>query len=112
MNQEPETTRLYRLETAASMTGMSTSRVRTYVKWGFVRPARVEGRRPLFGESELAQLRQVRRLADDLGLNLAGIEVTLNLLNEVARLRGLVAARRQVIRGSRSDSRETELFGR
>jgi hypothetical protein len=53
--------------------------------------ARVENRQMLFGEDELVQLRRIRRLADDLGLNLAGIEVALRLLDEVARLQGRVA---------------------
>jgi MerR family transcriptional regulator/heat shock protein HspR len=87
MRMQPETTRYYRLDAAATLAGLSTRRVRAYVRHGLVRPARIEGRQVLFSDAELAQLRRIRRLADDLGINLAGIEVTLRLLDEVARLR-------------------------
>jgi DNA-binding transcriptional MerR regulator len=40
-----------------------------------------------FGEVEMAQLRRIRRLRDDLGLNMAGIEVALRLLDEIDSLR-------------------------
>ena len=76
-----------RLEAAAAATHVPPSRVRYFVRVGLVRPSRVEGRVPFFGEAELAQLRRIRRLRDDLGLNIAGIEVALRLLGEIESLR-------------------------
>ena len=87
MTAQPESTRYYPLSTSAAIVGLSTRRIRTYVQRGFVRPARLVGRQPQFGDRELADLRMLRRLSDDLGLNLAGIDVTLRLLDELARLR-------------------------
>jgi DNA-binding transcriptional MerR regulator len=61
--------------------------VRRYVRAGLVRPSRVEGRTAFFGESDLARLRKIRRLKQDLGLNSAGLEVALRLLDEIDTLR-------------------------
>ncbi len=76
-----------RLEAAAAATHVPPSRVRYFVRVGLVRPSRVEGRVPFFGEAELAQLRRIRRLRDDLGLNTAGIEIALRLRDEIESLR-------------------------
>jgi MerR family transcriptional regulator/heat shock protein HspR len=76
-----------RLGTAARLVHVSPARVRQDVELGLVRPSRVEGAIVFFGESELAQLRRIRRLRRDLGLNTAGVEVTLRLIDEIRRLR-------------------------
>ena len=86
----PRDTEYYRLEVAAHLVGLSVSRVRRCVRAGLVQPARVEGGFPLFGKSELARLRKIRRLLADLGLSLAAVEVVLHLLDEIAHLRAEV----------------------
>ena len=86
MNDETQR-QLWRLEAAARMVRLPPARARHYVRLGLVRPARYDGTRALFGEAELARLRRLRRLSDDLGLNVAGVEVTMRLLDEIARLR-------------------------
>ena len=90
---EAEIRQYWRLEVAAAQARLPATRVRRYVRLGLVRPVRHEGRVPLFGEAELARLRKIRRLADDLGLNAAGIEVTLRLLDEIEALRAALDAR-------------------
>jgi MerR family transcriptional regulator/heat shock protein HspR len=75
------------LEAAAAATRLPPSRVRYFLRVGLIHPSRIEGRVPFFGEAELAQLRRIRRLRDDLGLNVAGIEVVLRLIDEIEGLR-------------------------
>jgi MerR family transcriptional regulator/heat shock protein HspR len=81
------------LQAAASALSMPPARVRVYVRAGLVRPARLEGRVPFFGEAEMERLRRIRRLHEDLGLNLAGVEVTLRLLDEIRSLRAAIERR-------------------
>jgi hypothetical protein len=57
------------------------------VATGLVRPAVEDPSGPLLGEAELARLRKIRRLREDLGLNDPAIEIVLSLLDEVATLR-------------------------
>ena len=57
------------LEAVAEQVHVAPARIRYYVRIGLLTPSRVEGRRVYFGESELARLRKIRRLHDDLGLD-------------------------------------------
>ena len=82
----------YRLEIVAERVGLSPSRIRAFERAGLVGPARVQGRVRLYGETELARLRRLRRLALDLGLNAAGIEIVARLLDDVEALRAELKA--------------------
>ena len=68
---------------AAETVGISITRLIRYERMGLVSPDR-ENRRPIYGATELARLRKVRRLTDDLGVNLAGAEIILRLLDRLA----------------------------
>jgi MerR family transcriptional regulator/heat shock protein HspR len=93
MSEQITRSRLVRLEVAADATRLSRARVQQYVRSGLVRPARGEGAEALFGEEELARLRKIRRLREDLGLNRAGIEVVLRLLDDLDALQDALAQR-------------------
>jgi MerR family transcriptional regulator/heat shock protein HspR len=86
MTDRSAATVVYELEVAARLARLPVARVRRYVRVGLVRPARFEGRTILFGEAELARLRTIRRLAEDLGINAAGVEVVLRLVDEIKAL--------------------------
>jgi MerR family transcriptional regulator/heat shock protein HspR len=76
------------LDVAARLVHMPPARVRRCASMGLVRPRRVENGRWWFGQEELARLRKIRRLQDDLGLNLAGVEVALRLTERIEQLSG------------------------
>jgi len=77
----------WRIEAAAELVRLPPRRIRRYLREGLIQPARREGRTILLGESELARLRKIRRLHDDLGLNIAGIAVALRLLAQIEAIR-------------------------
>ena len=93
MNDRAARTAIYELETAARLSRLPPARVRRYIRVGLVRPSRVEGRKAFFSEAELARLRTIRRLGEDLGLNAAGVEVALRLVDEIRTLRRALDAR-------------------
>ena len=93
MNDRPARMALYELETAARLSRLPPARVRRYVRVGLVRPSRVEGRKAFFSEAELARLRTIRRLGEDLGLNTAGVEVALRLVDEIRTLQNALHSR-------------------
>ena len=93
MNDRPARRATYELETAARLSRLPPAHVRRYIRIGLVRPSRVEGRNAFFSEAELARLRTIRRLGDDLGLNAAGVEVALRLVDEIRTLRRALAER-------------------
>jgi MerR family transcriptional regulator/heat shock protein HspR len=86
MNDRSGQTAYYELEVAARLSRLPPARVRRYVRVGLVRPSRLDGRTAYFGEDELARLRTIRRLSEDLGINAAGVEVVLRLLDEIRAL--------------------------
>jgi DNA-binding transcriptional MerR regulator len=83
------------IETASVLVGLSPARIQHYIRAGLVTPPRSVGRRPVLGAPELARLRRIRRLATDLGLNAAGIEVALHLLDIIAALQEEAPRRRR-----------------
>ena len=93
MNDRPARTVLYELETAAQLSRLPPARVRRYIRVGLIRPSRVEGRTVFLSEAELARLRTIRRLGEDLGLNAAGVEVALRLVDEIRTLQNALHSR-------------------
>jgi MerR family transcriptional regulator/heat shock protein HspR len=74
------------LTVAARRARLSPARVREAIRIGLVRPYLVEGSTMYLSESDLRRLRRVRRLREDLGINTAGIEVVMRLLDEIEAL--------------------------
>lgn len=87
----------FSISVAARMVGLHAQTLRYYEKAGLVRPSRSKGRNRLYSRRDVEQLHQIRRLTDDLGLNLAGVEVMLRMRGRLARMESeLRALRRQV----------------
>ncbi len=76
----------YVISVAAEMLGTQTYTLRYYEKVGIVRPARSQGNIRLYSDMDLALLRRVRTLMEDLGVNLAGVEVILRMSRQIAQL--------------------------
>ncbi len=55
--------------------------LRLYEREGLIKPARTSGNTRLYGDSEIRKLEMILALTRDLGVNLAGIEVILNMQN-------------------------------
>lgn len=72
-------------EDAAQTVGITITRLIRYERLGLVSPP-IEDRRPRYGPGELARLRKIRRLIDDLGVNLAGVEIILRLLDQMSEV--------------------------
>ena len=59
--------------------------IRLYERLGLVKPQRRNNKR-LYSEYDVERLRQIRRLTQDMGVNLAGVEVILNLLERLEQV--------------------------
>jgi len=80
----------YVISIAARMVGVRTHTLRYYEKIGIVEPSRSRGNIRLYSEGDIAQLRRVKTLMDDLGVNLAGAEVIMRMVQRVLELQGQV----------------------
>lgn len=76
----------FAISVAARMVGLHAQTLRYYERAGLVRPSRSGGRNRLYSQRDVERLRQIRRLTDDLGLNLAGVEVLLRMGDRMARM--------------------------
>ena len=65
------------------MIGVRTQTLRYYERLGLVSPARTSGNQRVFSRRDVARIQHIRRLMEDLGVNLAGVEVVLKLLKQV-----------------------------
>jgi MerR family transcriptional regulator, heat shock protein HspR len=69
----------YVISVAARIIGMHAQTLRQYERLGLVEPQRSRGNIRLYSQADVARLRQVQRLVNDLGVNLAGVEVILRM---------------------------------
>lgn len=71
---------------AARMVGMHAQTLRYYERAGLLAPSRTQGNIRLYSQRDVARLRQIQRLMNDLGLNLAGVDVILRLRDKIESL--------------------------
>jgi len=76
----------YVISVTARMLGIQTYTLRYYEKIGIIEPARSRGNIRLYSERDVAQLRRAKTLLDDLGVNLAGVEVILHMTQRMNEL--------------------------
>ncbi|WP_372594348.1 heat shock protein transcriptional repressor HspR [Actinotalea sp.] len=74
------------ISVAAELAGMHPQTLRQYDRLGLVSPSRTHGRGRRYSLRDVATLREVQRLSQDEGINLAGIKRILALESEVERL--------------------------
>jgi len=75
---------------AAEMLGMHPQTLRKYERLGLVQPTRTIGSMRLYSRDELERLKLIKRLVDDAGINLAGVQRLLSIAEVVQRLRPLM----------------------
>lgn len=82
----PENEPRYVISVAAIMLGIQTHTLRYYERIGIIEPSRSAGNIRLYSESDIARLRRVKTLIEELGVNLAGVEVILNMVERMGEL--------------------------
>ena len=81
-----ETRPCYVISVAAEILSIQTHTLRYYERVGIIKPFRSRGNIRLYSERDIVLLRRVRTLMDDLGVNLAGVEVILNMIQQMSEL--------------------------
>ena len=78
---------VYIISVAARIVEMHPQTLRKYERIGLVSPFRTGGMLRLYSEEDLARLRLIKHLVGDLGLNLSGVELVLEIFNRLLKLR-------------------------
>ena len=76
----------YVISIAAGMVGVPTHTLRYYERIGIIEPSRSRGNIRLYSERDIAILRRVKTLMDDMGVNLSGVEVILHMMQRMIEL--------------------------
>jgi MerR family transcriptional regulator/heat shock protein HspR len=79
-------TRTFLISVAAELAGMHAQTLRTYDRLGLVTPRRTTGGGRRYSQRDVELLREVQRLSQDEGVNLAGIKRIIELTNQVEAL--------------------------
>ncbi|MFQ6393512.1 heat shock protein transcriptional repressor HspR [Nocardia sp. KC 131] len=90
-NQGRTEAQVFMISVAAQLAGMHAQTLRTYDRLGLVTPQRTSGGGRRYSARDVELLREVQRLSQDEGVNLAGIKRIIELTNQVAQLRQHVA---------------------
>ena len=85
----------YIISVAARMCGVHPQTLRHYERIGLISPARTGGNIRLYSDEDIQRLQQVQRLIDELGVNLAGVEVIVNMADRMERQQREFAERLQ-----------------
>ena len=85
MNQ-PDQHAVYVISVAAELVEMHPQTLRLYERKGLIKPKRSSGKTRLYSERDIEKLREIRRLTQELGVNLAGVEEIMRLRAELEAL--------------------------
>ena len=77
---------IYVISVAAKMVGLHPQTLRHYENQGLIRPQRSQGNVRLYSPADIDRLKQIVRLTDELGVNLAGVQIILDMRERLERL--------------------------
>jgi MerR family transcriptional regulator/heat shock protein HspR len=78
--------RYYMISVVSRVYGIHPQTLRLYEREGLLKPSRTEGNTRLYSEEDLHQLEVILNLTRDLGVNLAGVEIVLNMRRRMEQM--------------------------
>ncbi len=84
----------YVISIAARMVGMHQQSLRYYERAGLVEPKRTGGNIRMYSNLDIQRIRQAQRLIDDLGVNLAGVDIILRMGEQLRHVQEALEATR------------------
>jgi len=86
--------------------------LRMYEKKGLIRPGRTEGKTRMYSPEDVEEISRVTRLARDLGVNLAGIEIILKMRRRMLDMQARIEELTNHVRSDMADSRDEAQRGK
>ena len=106
--QDQNTEPCYVISIAARMVGLHAQTLRYYERVGLLSPSRSLGRQRLYSPVDVQKLRRIKNLTEDMGLNLAGAEVALRLLEQMNQMQVEIDNLKQDIKRLESNAAPSE----
>ena len=104
----PRKGKYYMISVVAESYGIHPQTLRLYEREGLLKPSRTEGNTRLYSEEDLKQLELVLNLTRDLGVNLAGVEIILNMRRKMEHMQAEIE---DFVRHVRDELRKTNEEG-
>ena len=103
----------YMISAVAQKYNIHPQTLRLYEREGLLKPSRTEGNTRLYSDEDLEQLETILSLTRDLGVNLAGVEIVLNMRRKMEQMQDEVNqfmeyVKRELARGTRSHGALTD----
>lgn len=76
----------YMISIASEILGLHPQTLRQYERLGLVVPCRVDGKNRLYSENDIEKLQFIKTLTQQQGVNLAGVEIILNMQEQITLL--------------------------
>lgn len=95
---------LFVISVAARLVEMHPQTLRKYEREGLIAPSRTSGNLRLYSDRDIERLRQVKYLVEEVGLNLAGVQLALEMTNSLHELRSRLGRVSEAI--ERGDSKQ------
>ncbi len=92
------------ISVAARLLGVHPQTLRYYERAGLIQPSRSRGNIRLYSARDIERAQQIKRLIEDLGVNLAGVEVILRLTERMRQMEGELQQLRDELTASRTDT--------
>lgn len=108
MKRSKNQSKYYHISIVARIYGIHPQTLRLYEREGLLKPSRSEGNTRLYTDDDLKQLELILNLSRDLGVNLAGIEVIMNMRSKIERIESEVNEFLEYIRKEFFEGREEE----
>lgn len=86
MNNREDPKKFYHISAVAQMYDIHPQTLRLYEREGLLKPSRSEGNTRLYSEDDLRQLEFILSLTRELGVNLAGVEVVINMKQRMLQI--------------------------
>jgi MerR family transcriptional regulator/heat shock protein HspR len=103
---------LYRISVVAEMLKLHPQTLRMYEKKGLIRPSRTVGQTRMYSPEDVEEIARVTRLARDLGVNLAGIEIILKMRRRMLDMQAQIEDLMDYVRADINSPRDAAMRGK
>ena len=93
----------YVISVAARMLDMQTYTLRYYERVGIIEPRRSSGNVRLYSDRDIALLKRIKALVDDMGINLPGVEVILRMIEHMSEMQKELEQAHEELRKQRGE---------
>ena len=99
------------ISVAARIVGVHAQTLRHYERQGLIWPSRTSGRQRMYSMADIERIRRVRTLTEDMGVNLAGAEIALKLMERVEELELQISELQETVANLRQNGRRRGVAG-